>query len=298
MDKAKSNSCSGNTNTEHQRKKMGWILTHWNEESIIKLEKNVIYSVAGKEICPETGKEHWHQFIYFKNARTFGGIKKLTSEESHIEMVQGTISQAVDYCKKDGNITYEFGKQPNDNGHHNIAELVENYNTITEIMEQHPETYCRNRNGLKDLYELKNRKNRLYKPPEVYWIYGRTGTGKTKMAFENNATNVEYNNGFLSDWGDAKIISIEEMRGEIPYKTLLKLTDAYQNYYHVNIKGGQKLVCLDIIYITSPDLPENIYRNQVNHIDSIDQLKRRITKVIHMIPDPSSRGGEEEVTEI
>ena len=114
-------------------------------------------------------------------------------------------------------------------------------NSVTEVMETMPDTYVRCRKGIIDLMENKKSKQRYFKPIKVVWTYGPTGTGKTREAFEAGAVNVTYHNGFFSDWGDARIICIEELRGEIPYNELLMLLDAYHNYYHVNIKGGQKL---------------------------------------------------------
>lgn len=278
-EQAQAQAHQGNTSPD-MRKNRGWILTLWDENHIIK--DDCIYTVVGEEVCPDTGKTHWHQFIYFKNPRHFNGIKKLTSDKSHIEPMYGLISQAVEYCKKDGKIVYETGTQPNDNGRKNIKKIVEDSKSLTEIMEKDPETYCQYRNGLKDLMTTKNRKNRFIKAPIVTWIYGSTGRGKTERAFKSGATPVEYNNGYFSDWGDAKIICIEELRGEIPYKALLKILDRYHNYYEVNIKNGQKLVDLDEIWITSPVRPEKLYTNQVNKEDSIDQLLRRITTFINV----------------
>lgn len=195
----------------------------------------------------------------------------------HIEIQRGTNSDADKYCRKEGKIVYEFGKCPNNNGQKNIAEIIESCETIGEIMQKEPETYCQYRNGIRDLMREKQSKNRFFKQPTVIWIYGKTGTGKTRAAFEDGAIPVEYNNGFFSDWGDAKTICIEEFRGGIPYGTLLKLLDGYHNYYQINIKGGQKFVDLDKIYITSPLKPDEIIFT--GGADSIDQLLRRITEV-------------------
>lgn len=148
-----------------------------------------------------------------------------------------------------------------------------------ELLNLPPPTYLAAKKIRKEHDEEERSKHRDKTPPIVEWHYGPTGTGKTEAAFDAGAVNVIYHNEYFSDWGDARVISIEEMRGQIPYDTLLKLTDRYHNYYRVNIKYGSKLVDLDRIIITSPKRPEECYPHQTEN-DSINQLLRRITKIV------------------
>lgn len=232
--------------------------------------------------CDDTTKEgdyHGHAFVYFKNPTTLTGVKKLFGHDCHVESPSKNshcIEYVLDKSKRKTN-NVEFGKRPMNNGIHNMEEILE-CNSVTEVIEKYPDTYVKFRRGIDDVINNKISKNRYYKPPEVIWLYGGTGTGKTRIAFEDGATNVTYVNGFFSDWGDARIICVEELRGEIPYKELLKLLDGYHNYYFVNIKGGQKYIDLDKIYITSPKPPNEVYYN-IDINDSIDQLLRRITTI-------------------
>lgn len=285
MEQAQGTSTSGNTNTSVQKKR-NYFITFWIEDYPKELPKNATYLVTCDDICPETQKKHGHAFIYFKNPITLTGVKKLFGKDCHVENFIASNSECIKYVK--GQIhdeeklktnILEHGVMPMDNGKHRIQEVVEQYNSITEVMENEPRLYVQYRNGLRDLMQEKKSKNRFIKEPKVVWIYGPTGTGKTDRAFNAGARNVDYNNGFFSDWGDSKVISIEEMNGQIPYKTLLKLTDRYHNYYEVNIKGGSKLVDLDEIYITSSKHPMECYPNQDKR-DSIAQLLRRITEII------------------
>jgi len=144
MEQGTGTSSSGNTKADETGKKFrGWILTLWNKISIIEPEDvKAIYSVVGEEICPDTQKLHYHQFIYFKNPRTFSGIKKMTTSDAHIEIVRCN-SDSMKYCKKDGKIIHEFGNPPNDNGVKKIRELVEESNSLTDLMEQDYEPYCK-----------------------------------------------------------------------------------------------------------------------------------------------------------
>jgi len=283
MEQAQGTSSSGNTMTDSPvegKKYRGWFLTIWDKVGIIEPE-SCQCSVAGEEICPKTGRLHFHQFIYFKTPRTMTGVKKLSISTTHLEVARDN-NRCWNYCQKECKVIHKYGTPPNNNGVKNINKLIEESNTISEVMEKDPETYCQYRNGLKDLMDVKHRKNRFFKPIEFTWIYGSTGKGKTRLAFEKGATPVEYNNGFFSDWKDSRCLCIEELRGEVPYRTLLKLSDSYHNYYEVNIKGGQKLIDIDELIITSPYHPTEVYKQQVTKDDSIDQLTRRITNIINV----------------
>lgn len=277
MEQAQGTSTPSNTKPWCAKRRNHFV-TFWEKEYPHELPKNATYLCTCEDVT-KCDQWHGHAFIYFKHPVTMKAVKKLFGNNAHIEKPiknSDCINYVLDTTKRKHDFQ-EFGKRPMDNGVHRMEEVLE-LNTITEVMEKMPDTYVRYKNGIKDLINHKKSKDRYFKRPFVYWTYGPTGTGKTRPAFEDGAVNVTYENGFFSDWGDARIISIEEMRGEIPYREMLKLLDGYHNYYSVNIKGGQKLVDLDKIYITSPYHPEECYPRQCQK-DSIQQLLRRITEL-------------------
>eukprot|EP00481_Brizalina_sp_1-RS-2013_P002297 TRINITY_DN5_c0_g1_i7.p1 TRINITY_DN5_c0_g1~~TRINITY_DN5_c0_g1_i7.p1 ORF type:complete len:115 (-),score=3.19 TRINITY_DN5_c0_g1_i7:747-1091(-) len=59
------------------------------------------YLCYGKEICPDTGKQHLQGYIYFKNAKTFSAARKLL-QPRHIETSNASTDDNVKYCSKDG----------------------------------------------------------------------------------------------------------------------------------------------------------------------------------------------------
>lgn len=280
----------GNTSTGcANKKRRNYMITFWQKDYPKQLNDKMSYLITCED-STQDGKFHGHAFVNYKNAVVMNTVKKSFGADCHIEKpvqnsacikyVRGLLDK---YETRKHNII-EHGTPPNDNGVKNINKIIEDCENMGDIMDKHPEEYCRYRNGLKDLMNRKQSKNRYIKPPNVIWKYGPTGTGKTDEAFNADATHVEYANGFFSDWEDARIISIEEMDGGIPFKTLLKLTDRYHNYYRVNIKGGYKLVDLDTIYITGSKHPRECYPLQTER-DSINQLLRRITKLVCTDPN-------------
>lgn len=260
-------------------KRRGYFVTFWTHTYPHELPKNATYMCTCEDVTKD-GKYHGHAFIYFKNPVTPKAVKKLFGKDAHDEKPYKN-SDCIAYVlntEKRKHDFQEFGQRPMDNGIHRMEEVLK-LNSVTEVMEKLPDTYVKYRRGIIDIMDNKKKKDRFYKQPKVTWIYGPSGSGKTREAFEAGAINVTFNNGFFSDWGDARKICIEEMRGEIPYKEILKLLDAYHNYYSVNVKGGYKLVDLDEIFITSPMHPRKCYPRQNEKTDSIDQLLRRITEI-------------------
>lgn len=256
------------------------MVTFWIHEYPRELPTNVKYMCT----CEDTTKDgtyHGHAFIYFKNPVTMKAVKKLFGKNCHCEKPvrnSAAIGYVLDSTKRKHDFQ-EFGTKPLDNGIHSMEAVLE-CDSVQQVMETMPDTYVKFRKGIIELIENKRAKNRYVKPIEVIWLHGPTGCGKTRFAFERGAVNVIYENGFFSDWGDARVICLEEMRGQIPYRVLLMLTDSYHNYYQVNIKGGTKLIDLDCVIITSPKKPEACYPNQLLSEDSIDQLLRRITMIM------------------
>ena len=269
---------SGNTKPEATKNKHYHYQLTLNEpdryeklSGYIQNLKSLNYFISCKEVAPTTGHEHIHIYCQFKTPIRLS-VKKC--EGAHIESCRGTPQDNQEYIKKDGQLIEEIGTMRKWGGLPTIAETKD---ATDDQLETLPIQYY---NIVKQIKQERKGK-RYYKEPVVHWLYGSTGKGKTKTAFEAGAENVIYNNGFFSDWGDARIISIEEMRGQIPFDELLKLTDGYHNYYFVNIKGGQKYIDLDEIFITSPKSPEACYPNKTAD-DSIKQLLRRITDITNL----------------
>ena len=243
------------------------------------------------------GRYHCHAYVYCTKQKTIKGQLKHWPAGTHFDAAKGQVKQIIAYITKGTHskeyirchpdeclpLAFEYGDRPAQGARTDLQQALESFQTIEDFMTEEPEMYCKYRNGIKDIYALRERsKPKYFEPVEVIWNYGETGTGKTREAFEDpESVNVDYANGFFSDWGTAKTISLEEMNGTIPYKQLLKLLDGYHNYYQVNIKGGQKLINLKKIYITSSEHPARIYRRQNEKEGSIDQLIRRCTKIVH-----------------
>lgn len=227
-----------------------------------------------------------HIFVIYKRVVE---LAQSRLEGCHIDIARGTNEQATDYTKKDGNVVFEDGECPEDKKTSTekkglTIRDVEQM-SMEELREQRASAFRYIRDIKSEQINDRARANRHYKPIEFHWYYGPTGTGKSRKAFEEGAYPVIYNNGFFSDWGENRILVIEETRGEIPYAKLLQLADGYHGYYAFNIKGGQRILDIDKLIVTSPLRPAECYPRQCEKRDSIMQLLRRITTMIHFTED-------------
>ena len=67
------------------------------------------YNVFGYERGDE-GTPHLQGYIHFKDCKTLSAVKKVMPR-AHLEPRKGTVDQAVEYCKKEGDFE-EFGIKP------------------------------------------------------------------------------------------------------------------------------------------------------------------------------------------
>jgi len=99
-----------------------WCFTHFYQGEVPNLallwQKNcgaLDYLVAGKEVCPTTGRNHLQGFLSFRQKKRRSGVWALFPK-CHCQNKSGrsTVQQAIDYCKKDDTF-WEFGVPPKEN---------------------------------------------------------------------------------------------------------------------------------------------------------------------------------------
>lgn len=254
----------------------------------------VEYMYAAHEVAPTTGHDHMHIFIMYTRRIDLAGGKM---EGARVDIVTQTWWNALEYCKKQGMPVEEYGECPirkaNKKGI-SIKDVMEM--DQTQILELRASSFNYVRNIRSELLNTQIRNAKHYAPIEFEWYYGPTGTGKSRKAFEEGATPIQYANGFFTDWAGSKVLVYEEFRGQVPYHLILQLTDAYHGYYCLNIKGGFRVLDIDKLIVTSPLRPEECYPRQCQKRDSIQQLVRRITKMLHFTEDGEQL--EEDATDL
>lgn len=250
----------------------------------LKTYKTLRYLMIGAlEKAPTTGHEHKHAFAYFSNPVKLN-LKKCAG--CHVEITKGTFKDNLIYLTKEGPLTFEWGERPHQ-GLKTVKELKEMnaddippqyYNIKTKIdQKKHDEDI---------FFEMLDEIERdELKAPEIVYITGGTGKGKTYKAYKTALKEFEKSkigkitlkNDFFDVVNEsAECFVIEEFRpSQIKATDFLQLTDKYG--FRCNVKGGFVTLRPKKIFICSIIPPEEIYKEEINK-----QFMRRITERIDL----------------
>lgn len=248
------------------------------------MSKNCEYGCIGREVGTN-GTPHLQMCCEFKNMKSF---KQMTDvcKRWHVEKRKGTKSEAAEYCKKDGKYT-EFGTLGNEQGKRSdineVRNMVKEGKTMRDIVE-----VTSSYQAIKYAETLRKymMKPRCWKP-EVFWYWGPTGTGKSRLAFDQSNPDDRWVSMNGLKWWDGydgqSDVIIEDFRGcDCTLKTLLRILDRYE--YRIENKGGSTQLLAKRIWITCPYSPDTVY-NKTLEDEDMKQLIRRIDKIIQFDAD-------------
>lgn len=224
------------------------------------------YICWGKEECPKTKKIHYQGWIQFVNVKRMSRVKSIVgSKKLHVEMCRGTEQQNEKYCQKDNKYTTlgQFKIQGQRTDLEEIHKEIKSGKKIGDIIESHFETFCRYRNGIKDGIQYYTKKNnKKFRNVHVEYYHGETGTGKTRLAMENNPDAFKITGDNLK-WFDGydgeKTLIIDEYANQCSVTKLLNLLDGYQ--LRLAVKGGFTYASWEKVIITSNLTPEELHFN-------------------------------------
>lgn len=279
-------------------RKRDWCFTHWPKPDRIINEiwdiEKCRYIVLGTEYGENDGALHYQGYIEFYDTVSLKTAQRRISNYSiHMEIRLGNNEEAADYCKK-GTQTHaefrefgsagrnfganakfvEFGEkkqQGKRNDIHKCKEIIENGGTMDDVIDI-ATSYQSIRVGecLMKYIEPK----REIKPITFLWLYGKTGSGKTKWAFENypdlyTPTSFKWWEGYDGH----KTVLLDDFRADwCSEDALLRLGDIYP--MTIECKGGSRQIQFDTLIITCPLPPAEIYEN-----GQVGALLRRITEI-------------------
>jgi len=259
----------------------------------------VEYLYVGKEICPNSKREHYQGYVRFPNPRALSGVRKLFTHTiklpsgydgypGHWEACKGTEAQNISYCEKDGDLVIEAGaresvkdvdkQQGKRNDIHSVRNLIRDGYGMKHIVEN-VDSYQAIKVAETMLKYMEPGRDWV---PEVYWIYGPTGVGKSKFAFQSCADPwVSGKNGKWFEGYDAhEDVIFDDFRSDFcDFHILLRLLDRYP--YRIEVKGASRQFLARRIFITSCHPPHKVYGASKTDED-VSQLGRRIAQIIYM----------------
>nr|WAE42878.1 MAG: replication associated protein [Cressdnaviricota sp.] len=257
-----------------------WTLNNYTleeQETIEARAGNDTYTIYGMEVGEE-GTHHLQGYTELKTRTRLTTLKKKWGDRFHFEERRGTQEQAIEYCKKDGD-WIEFGQR-------RISGARPDLDRCRQLAHDQG---MRAVTGVCNLQQIRvaekyltyNEEPRDWKP-EVIWIWGESGVGKSRRAREIFATDDIYTKNESSKWWDGydnhENIIIDDFRDSWwPMTEMLRLLDRYE--CRIECKGGTRQFRPRRICITCTRGPNEMYR-QVD--EQRHQLLRRIDRIEHL----------------
>jgi len=145
------------------------------------------YIVFGYE-RGEEGTPHLQGYVHLSTQKTLSAMKKFIPR-AHLEPRRGTIDEAVDYCKKDGDFE-EYGEKPKTQQEKGVSEKAR-WKRIFEKAEEGDEEWLKENEpnvAFKHMATFRSHKKPKtevmdYEETPHEWWYGPTGTGKSRKVW-------------------------------------------------------------------------------------------------------------------
>lgn len=253
----------------------------------------------------ENGTPHIQFVLVFPHPKGFGGVSRLFQHCWLAPRKADCLQKAVDYIKHTGKHAekpgllegpWEVGKQPPERGGrgsalHDLVARVMDSHDIGAVLESvdSATAFVRNHRGIQALLGmLQEREPRDPDGPEVIWISGATGTGKTRTVYAENpeediaqvTVSGNAQSPFFNGYTGQRVLLLDELRpGAVSLPILLQVLDRYK--FMVNTKNGYQRLRAKKVYITGPLTPENFMSTGYPFEDP-QQLVRRLTRVIRL----------------
>lgn len=295
-------------NIDKQSRK--WQITINNPEFSHKeiLDKlSQLSSVEYVALVDENGSTfHTHIFLVTRSPSRFSQWQRLFEKKAHIEIAKGSIEENIDYLRKTGKWQdtkksettiegsfEEYGERPEEKGQGYRSDLANLYHMIEEgysnasIIAAMPETAIRYLSNIDKVRAtlLEEKYKNTFRNLEVNYIFGKTGSGKTKYVMESfgNYESIFRVTDFthpFDGYNTQDIIAFEEFCSSLRIQDMLVYLDGYPCV--LPARYAQRIACFTKVFILSNIPLEKQYPNvQQDSPETYAAFLRRIHKVIH-----------------
>lgn len=241
------------------------------------------YLIYGREIGDKKETPHLQGYCELNVKQRFKALKNSFIEGAHIEPRKGTQKQAIDYCKKD-DCYFEFGERKKQGVRNDIVSIKEYIETSSNP-------------SVRDLIDtveginfvslrVFDRLIPIYEPyrdwkPYIYWFYGASGAGKTKLAVAilgKDHFPMSYSSRFFNGYDAHPNVLFDDFRkNSISFNEFLRMTDRYK--YICEVKGGSRQFVPKLIVITSDEHPSDWWSG-----NDLIQILRRVDTIYRILP--------------
>ena len=280
--------------------------------------REILYRFSPAYFCmadeiATTGTYHTHIFLFSPSPMRFSTVKNRFST-AHIEKAYGSAKANRAYILKEGHWAdtdkaetsvsgtfEEWGDLPAEKEEEapEMFKLIQDLRagkSVMEIIEDNPKLAFRIREIetlrqaiLEEKYSAENR------ALEVTYLYGASGTGKTRGIFEKHdrksicrITDYGGRNGVRFDaYHCQDVLVLEEFHSQIPISAVLNYLDIYP--LTLPARYTDRIACYTKVYITSNIPLEEQYRDiQRYQMETWRAFLRRVQNVIEYLRDGST----------
>ena len=280
--------------------------------------KGAVYWCMADEVGLETGTPHTHIYVQLRSPARFSRIKKLFPD-AHIEQAHGSSAENKAYIEKSGKWAddaksdtsvpgtfEEWGEllkeqQGQRSDLEEIAAMLDDGMTPSEIMATNF-AYRRYERMIKGaFFDKRRRETPVKRDVQVHYLVGESGSGKSYIYVQLCEEHGEDDCYIMSDYSTSgggwdtyqgqRFVVLDELKGQVPFSTLLQWLDVYKIQIHARYSNVYSL--WSHVYITSVFPPEELYQKMVEEgrrgLDKQQQLFRRITDITYCYIDENGK---------
>lgn len=229
------------------------------------------------------GTEHLQGYVEFSRGLRLASVRSILPT-AHWEQAKGTADQCKEYCTKDDtridgpwHVGAPLGGNPGRRS--DLVELAESVKlgaTTRDIADNHGASFIKYHRGIDAMRALYAKPRMLTESPEVIYIWGPTGAGKTRIAADVAGSSSYWKDGskWWQDYAGEKRVLWDEFRGShASLSTILRYCDRYP--CRVECKGGSYQLLADTWIFTSNMAPWLLW-----NIPNLSTWFRRISLMI------------------
>lgn len=272
--------------------------SHDRLNEIISGFKSVVYYCMADEIG-ENGTYHTHIFLCGRSGIRFSTLKR-HFDGAHFEMAKGTAQQNMEYVSKTGKwekdkkhetcvpgTFEEHGEMPLErqgrrNDMDDLYSMIKEGMSTYDILEEMPESLV-NLDKIEQVRQIvvQEKYKNSWRDLSVTYIYGDTGTGKTrsimeKYGYANVYRVTDYQHPFDSYRGQDVVI-FEEFRSSIRLSDMLNYLDGYP--LELPCRYANKYACYTKVYLITNIPLSDQYKD--DRYENTEAFIRRIQSVMH-----------------